>query len=522
MTETLQPEQREGSRVLLSLAGIDKRYFGVHALKSVDFDVAEGEVHALVGENGAGKSTLIKIIAGAEQPDTGEIRVDGEPATIHSTQDAFRLGVATVYQEPQIFPDLSVAENVFLGRELRDRFGNVDAGAQRRRVRELLGELHLDPRLAGRRMADLSLAEQQLVLICKALAQAARLIIYDEPSAILTQRETDTLFGVIRQLKTRGVATIYISHRLEEIFEIADRVTIMKDGRVVATKPRGELSIGEVVELMAGRKLHAAVRREPPDDAPAVLRVRGLTRHGFFEDVSFDVRRGEIVGFFGLIGSGATDVAHAIFGIEPVEAGTIELDGRPLEIHKPKDAVEAGIALLPKDRKTQGLFLPLPIDFNIAVGNYRLLSRAKAFVLRSRERAVARPLMRSLAVKAPGPGTKAGALSGGNQQKVLLARLLVGRPQVVILDEPTRGVDVDAKEEIHRLIFELADNGTAVIVISSELPEALKLADRLIVVRSGRIHSTYRRGRAESAAVLGAAIGGNGAVAHGGKGDGRA
>ncbi len=505
--------------MLLSLRGIDKRYFGVHALKSVDFDVGTAEVHALVGENGAGKSTLIKVIAGAEQPDEGEIFVDGEQVTIHSTQDAFRLGVATVYQEPQVFPDLSVVENVFLGRELRDAVGNVDAAAQRRRVRELLSELHLEPRLAGRRMGDLSLAEQQLVLICKALAQEARLIIYDEPSAILTQRETDTLFGVIRRLKERGVATIYISHRLEEIFEIAERVTIMKDGEVVATRPRRELTVGQVIELMAGRQLHAAHPREAPAGAAPALRVAGLTRSGHFEDVDFEVARGEIVGFFGLIGSGATDVAHAIYGIDPADSGTIELEGRKIRVGKPKQAVQHGIALLPKDRKTQGLFLPLPIDFNIAAGNYRLLSWLHAIVFRSRERAAARPLMKSLGVKAPGPGTQAGALSGGNQQKVLLARLLVGRPKVVILDEPTRGVDVDAKEEIHRLIFQLADGGTAVIVISSELPEALKLADRLIVVRSGRIHSVYRRGEVKSAAVLGAAIGDEGAV-NGGSPDG--
>jgi rhamnose transport system ATP-binding protein len=503
--------------VLLSLRGIDKHYFGVHALRGVDFDVREGEVHALVGENGAGKSTLIKIIAGAEQPDVGEIVVGGEQVTIHSTQDAFRLGVATVYQEPQIFPDLSVTENVFLGRELRDRFGNVERGDQRRRVRELLSSLHLDPGLAGRRMGDLSLAEQQLVLICKALAQEARLIIYDEPSAILTQREADTLFGVIRRLQERGVATIYISHRLEEVFEIADRVTIMKDGQVVATQPRSELTVGQVVELMAGRKLHAGVAREAHEQEQVVLSVRGLSRPGHFEDVSFDVHRGEIVGFFGLIGSGATDIALALFGIEPEEQGTVELNGSRVSIGKPSEAVEHGIALLPKDRKTQGLFLPLTVADNIAAGNYPLLSRLRTLILRTQERNLAKRLMKALAVKAPGATTKVGNLSGGNQQKVLLARQLVGRPKVVILDEPTRGVDVQAKEEIHRLIFELADGGTAVIVISSELPEAVRLADRLIVVRSGRIHSEYARGEAETAAILQASIGGGDGA--GGNGD---
>jgi rhamnose transport system ATP-binding protein len=309
-----------------------------------------------------------------------------------------------------------------LGRELRAGWGDVDWASERARVRELLEELHLDPRHASRRMADLSLAEQQLVPICKALAQEARLVIYDEPSAILTKRETDTLFSVIRQLKQRGVATIYISHRLEEVFEIADRVTIMKDGNVVTTQDRSELTIGGVVELMAGKKLHAAHPRQAPVGAETVRRTRGLTRAGSFEDISFDVGRGEIVGFFGLIGSGATDIAHALFGIERAESGTIELEGKPVRIRRPIDAAELGIALLPKDRKTQGLFLPLPIDFNIAVGNYRLLAPLRTLILRSRERLAARPLMQAMAVKAPSTSTRAGALSGGNQQKVLLAR----------------------------------------------------------------------------------------------------
>ncbi len=521
MATTLPAEVGERSRLLLSLRGIDKHFFGVHALRNVDFEVGEGEVHALVGENGAGKSTLIKIIAGAEQPDAGEIFLDGREIAIHSTQDAFRLGVATVYQEPQVFPDLSVVENVFLGRELRGRFGDVDRGAERRQVRELLASLHLDPALGGRRMRDLSLAEQQLVLICKALAQEARLIIYDEPSAILTQRETETLFGVIRGLKERGVATIYISHRLEEIFEIADRVTIMKDGSVVATQPRSELTVGQVIELMAGRKLHAGVAREAPQDAEAALSVRGLSRHGYFEDVSFEVDRGEIVCFFGLIGSGATDIALALYGIHPADEGTVELEGRRVSIAKPRDAVARRIALLPKDRKTQGLFLPLSVADNIAAANYPLLSQLRVLILRRQERRTARRLMKALAVKAPSAATKVANLSGGNQQKVLLARQLVGRPKVIILDEPTRGVDVQAKDEIHRLIFELADEGTAVLVISSELPEAMRLADRLIVVRSGRLHGVYRRGEAERAEVLAAAIGGDGS-AKGAQGDGDA
>lgn len=511
-------ELGERSHALLSLQGIDKRFFGVHALREVNLEVRAAEVHALLGENGAGKSTLIKIIAGAEQPDQGQIFIDGQPAVIHGTRDAFQLGVATVYQEPQIFPDLSVTENIFLGRERRDKLGNVDRSAEQARVAQLLADLHLDPRMARRRMADLSLAEQQLVLICKALAQQARLIIYDEPTAILTQSETDTLFGVVRHLKARGVTTLYISHRLEEVFEIADRVTIMKDGRIVATRDRSQLTIGDVVELMAGRKLHALEPREAPQDSPVVLRVTGLTRAGHFQDVSFEVGRGEIVGFFGLIGSGASEIALAIYGVERPDAGRVELDGQGLHVRKPMDAVRRGIVLLPKDRKTQGLFLPLGIDFNIAAGNYRLLAPLRTFITRTREREVARKQMRSLAVKAPGPATRAGALSGGNQQKTLLARLLVGRPKVLILDEPTRGVDVDAKNEIHRLIFQLAESGTAVIVISSELPEALKLADRLIVIRSGRIRSVHRRGEVDSTKVLGQAIGdsgnGNGAGGH--------
>ncbi len=512
----MQPHTTAESRGFLSLRGVEKRFGGVQALKGVDFEVRPGEVHAVLGANGAGKSTLIKIMSGAETPDAGEIRLNGNLVNITSTRQAFDNGIATVYQEPHVFPELTVVENVFLGRELRDRWSNVDWGCQRQRVRELFESLSVDPRITDEPVFQLSVALRQMVLIAKALAHEARMIIFDEPSAILTQRETDTLFQVIRRLKAQGVAIIYISHRLEEVFTIADRVTIMKDGAVVVTKPSGELSENEIVELMAGRALLAGGTRERRLGDETALQVRGLSQPGRFEGVDFDVRRGEIVGFFGLIGSGGNDIGLALFGVEPATAGEIRLEGRRAVIRSPKDASDHGIALLPEDRKTQGIFEPLPVAYNLSIGNLGLLSRARLLIDSRREDRLVDGTMQRLAIKAPTSRTPIANLSGGNQQKVLLGRQLARQPRVLILDEPTRGVDVSAKEEIHNRIFELAEVGVAVIVISSELLEVMKLSDRLVVMRAGRVSQIFERGSAESVQVLNAAIGEE-AAAHGGR-----
>jgi rhamnose transport system ATP-binding protein len=491
--------------VLLRLTGIRKRYGGVQALRGVDFDVRPGEVHALVGENGAGKSTLIKIIAGAETADEGTVEMAGQKLG-GTTQAALDAGIATVYQEPQLFGELSVAENIFIGRELRKGV-LVDRAAQRARVDELLDRLHLDRELADVRVADIPVGEQQLVSIAKAFAHEARVLILDEPSAILTDREIETLFDVVGSLRDHGVGIIYISHRLDELSVIADRVTVLRDGEKVAAEAMADLTIRRIVELMVG---HAPAARpkghELPADAAPALEVSGLGRRGGFADVSFAVRPGEAVALYGLIGSGTGPLARALFGIDPAGTGTIEIGGRPVTLATPRQAVRSGIALLPGNRKAQGVFADKSIKFNISIAHLGILRRMRLWVDRAREQRIAADLIKRIAIKAPGPHTPVSALSGGNQQKVVLARQLVERPEVLILEEPTQGVDVGAKDEIHSQIRTLAEQGTAVLVVSSDLLEVLELADRVLVVRGGSIVAEFGRG-ASQADVLAAAAG---------------
>ena len=502
-------EPRQPTSVpVLRLSGITKRYGGVHALRGVDFDLFPGEVHALVGENGAGKSTLIKIVAGAEVADSGRIEIDGEAQPPGSTTSALGAGIATVYQEPQLFGELTVAENMFLGKELR-RNGVLDRAGQRERCRQLLEQIGLDSELADVRVADLAVAEQQLVSIAKALSQEPRILILDEPSAILTDREIGTLFGAIRAMRAAGVAVIYISHRLDELAQITDRVTIMRDGTVVATRPTSELSVREVAELMVGHALQRdVVQREIPVAEP-VLEVDDLGRRGRFSQVAFAVRPGEVIALYGLVGSGAGWIARALFGIDPADTGTIRVAGTPVTIDSPAAGVRSGITMLPANRKVQGVFGIKSIAFNISSAHLGLLSRAGLWLDRRRERGVAEDFIKRIAIKAPGPATVVGNLSGGNQQKVVLARQLVERPRILLLEEPTQGVDVGAKDEIHRIVLDLADAGSAVVVVSSDLPEALHLADRVLVVRAGRLVAEFRRG-ARQAEVLAAAAGDDG------------
>jgi rhamnose transport system ATP-binding protein len=490
---------------LLRLTGIRKRYGGVQALRGVDFDVRSGEVHALVGENGAGKSTLIKIIAGAETADEGTIEMDGQRLG-GSTQAALDAGIATVYQEPQLFGELSVAENIFIGRELRKGIV-VDRAAQRAKVDELLDRLHLDRALADVRVADIPVGEQQLVSIAKAFAHEARILILDEPSAILTDREIDTLFKAVTSMRDHGVGVIYISHRLDELSVIADRVTVLRDGERVDSHPMGEVTIRQIVELMVGHiPAGPPTGRELPADAEPALVVSGLGRRGGFQDVSLTVRHGEVVAVYGLIGSGTGPLARALYGIEPADTGTITLHGRPVRLPSPQAAARSGIALLPGNRKAQGVFGIKSIAFNISVAHLHLLRKLRLWVDRRREHSTAWEFIKRLAIKAPGPATPVSALSGGNQQKVVLARQLVERPGILVLEEPTQGVDIGAKEEIHSQIRALADQGTAVLVVSSDLLEVLELADRVLVVRAGGIVAEFGRG-ASQADVLAAAAG---------------
>jgi rhamnose transport system ATP-binding protein len=497
--------------VLLRLRGVQKRYGGVRALRGVDLDVLAGEVHALVGENGAGKSTLIKIVSGAEVADEGTVELGGTPLTGGSTQAAMEAGIATVYQEPHLFGELTVAENVFLGRELRAS-GRVDWATQRTRVSELLTQIGLDPAIGEVRVADLPVAEQQLVSIAKAFAHSAKILILDEPSAILTDREIEVLFGVVRNLRAAGVGIIYISHRLDELAQISDRVTVLRDGEVVASRPTSELTVRQVAELMVGHELGSATADRPAPTGEPVLVVDGLGRTGAFTGLDLTVRPAEVVALYGLIGSGTDAIARALYGVSPADTGAVRVDGRQVRLHSPQDASAAGIAMLPGNRKQQGVFANKSIAFNISSAHLRHLAKLGFWFDRRRERSIAEDFLRRIAIKAPDVGTAVGALSGGNQQKVVLARQLVRAPRVLVLEEPTQGVDVGAKEEIHRLVLELADGGSAVLVISTDLPEVLQLADRVLVVRKGAVVREFGRG-ASQADVLAAAAGDEGEAA---------
>lgn len=474
----------------LTLTGIVKSYAAVKAIRHADFELQPGQVHALVGENGAGKSTLIKVISGAVAPDAGSITYNGAPTTISSTLDAINLGISTVYQEPQLFAELTVAENIFLGREIVKR-GRVDWADQNERVVALLKTLDLPEELATVVVGSLPVATAQQVSIAKALAADAGVLILDEPSAILTDAEIEVLFCIIRRLAGEGVAIIYISHRIDEVVKIADQVTVMRDGSTIGTYPIKDMSVRRIAELMVGEALSDERTPRVIPDGPPVLELKSLARTGHFHDVSLQIRAGEILSLYGLVGSGVAEIAECIHGLARTSGGEIILSGKRIAPRTPRQAEKAGIALLPANRKTEGMFSFQSIAFNISIGHLPRLSLGRAFVDRRKERSVAKDLMKRLAVKAPDENYGVGKLSGGNAQKVVLARQLVERPKLLLLAEPTQGVDIGAKEEIHRIITDLADNGTAVLVVTSDLQEALRIADRLLVVRAGTVTAEF-------------------------------
>lgn len=492
---------------IISVAHASKTYGGVTALYDVNFTLLKGEVHGLVGQNGAGKSTLIKILAGARQADEGQILYDGAEVTIASPRDAFQMGIATVYQEPSIYPDLNVVENIYMGRELRDRFGNILWEEQRRQAAAIFETLNIAPHFLDSRMGDLGLGIQQLVLIAKALSHEAKVMIFDEPTSILSERETETLFDIIRRLKARGVGIIYISHRLEEVFVITDRVTIMRDGEVKGTFPSRELTWDRIIEMMAGRALMSRADRQSSRTEHKMLEVANFRNPPRYQDITFSLYRGEILGIFGLVGSGRTDVAQSIFGAVPAEAGDLRLEGKPIRIDHPSQALRYGIAYLPKDRKVEGLFGIMSVIENLSMTIIRSLARMSFFIDFKREAEFGRQAVQDASIKTPGLKAKVTALSGGNQQKVVLARWLAQNPRILILDEPTRGIDVASKEEIHNRIFDLASEGISIIVISSELPEIMKLSDRILVMHEGHISGHFHQGEADSTTILKAAIG---------------
>ncbi|HXJ72882.1 MAG TPA: sugar ABC transporter ATP-binding protein, partial [Candidatus Dormibacteraeota bacterium] len=472
------------SAPLLHMAGIEKSFPGVRALREVDLTLRAGEILALMGENGAGKSTLIKILGGAITPDRGQIAIAGQTVRLRSPTEARRLGIAVIYQEFNLVPGLSATENIFLGRE-PTRHGLIVRETERQQATRLLQQLGLDfdPE---RRCRDLSVAHQQAVEIARSLSLQARVLVLDEPSAALSPREVERLFAVLRQLQAHGMGIIYIGHRLEEIFGIANRVMVLRDGAKVDDRPVSEFTRTQLIEKMVGRELKDEFPRRVPRIGPARLTVRGLRRGQAVRGVSFSVGGGEIVALTGLVGAGRTEVARLIFGADRGDAGEIEFDGRPLRIRGPCDAIAAGIGLLTEDRKQQGLVLAHAARHNFALPNLDRLARA-GFVRQAQERDEFRQFIDKLQLRLVDPQQKAGQLSGGNQQKLVLAKWLARRCEVLIFDEPTRGIDVGAKFEIYKLMNELADQGKALLLISSELPEVLGMADRILVMHDGRV-----------------------------------
>ena len=496
-------EQRSATPIL-EMIHISKSFGGTQALEDVSLQLYSGEIHALLGENGAGKSTLIKIMTGIQQQDAGDMLIDGQPVRVASSQDAQRLGVAAIYQEPMIFPDLSVAENIFIGHTNRGKI--VDRRRMEREAEAVLERL--DVKLdVGEPARGLTLAEQQTVEIAKAISLDVRVLIMDEPTASLSAHEVRRLFRIVANLKRQGVAVLFISHRMEEVFEISDTITVLRDGRWISTMPRAEMTPALAIRQMVGREVKELFHRERRAPGPVRLSVRNLSREGRFRDVSFDLRAGEVLGFAGLVGAGRTDVGLALFGVAPADEGVIELDGTAVTIGSPRAAMDLGIAYSTEDRRQLGLILPLSITSNITLPSLPRFLTSIGLVKREAERSTAEEFRERLRIRTPSVDAPTGSLSGGNQQKVVISKWLETNPQVLILDEPTRGIDVGAKVEVHQLIDELASRGMAIIMISSDMPEVLAMSDRVLVMREGRQMAIFDQSEATQERVLAAAMG---------------
>jgi ABC-type sugar transport system ATPase subunit len=471
---------------LLQFRNLSKSYVGVHALRNLSFDIAAGEVHAVCGENGAGKSTLIRLLTGVTSPEEGEILVEGRQLKTGNVQCSEDAGIAVMHQESSIFPDLNAVDNIFVGREITWCSGwLLDRAQMRQRTKQLLDRLgaSIDMDLP---VGELPLAQQQMIALARALSRDCRLLIMDEPTASLSARETETLLNIVRQLRADGVSILYVSHRLEEVFEISDRVTVLRDGQYVSTHATTELDIAKLIQLMVGRNIEAVHHFESTAKGAPVLAVEQLTREGAFRDVTFSIHNGEIVGLAGLVGSGRSEIARAIFGIDGFESGSIRVESQLLRRNSVRESMAAGIALVPEDRQREGLVLEMTVAENLSLATLPSLCRW-GFVNRHHEESLANEFMSRLSIKAAAPYVAAETLSGGNQQKIVLGKWLAHRPKVLILDEPTRGVDVGAKAQVHQIVRELAKSGMATLVISSEMQELLALCDRLLVVRDGRI-----------------------------------
>jgi ABC-type sugar transport system ATPase subunit len=494
-------------KAVLEVKGISKYFPGVQALGGVDLDIYPGEVHAVVGENGAGKSTLMKVLTGAYHRDEGEYFFEGEPVNFTSIHQSIEMGISCIYQELTIVPLIDVAKNLYLGNLPRTSKMKIDYKKLHKDAQQVLEMLELN--ISSRTIAkDLSVAQHQMLEIGRAVSRNAKVIIMDEPTSSLTEKETQVLFGVIRKLKEKGIAIFYISHKLEEIKEISDRISVFRDGQKVTTFDNTDEVDGEmIIGHMIGRKIENYFNKQECPIGDVVLEAKGLTREGFFKDVSFNVRKGEVLGFFGLVGAGRSEVMTALFGVDKLDAGEIFIDGQKKTFNSSISAIQAGIGLVPEDRRQQGLFMKLDVKFNEMIIKMKEINKFGVIDTKE-ELKIANQYKDYLSIKTPTLSKSVGELSGGNQQKVVISKWLMMSPKVLILDEPTRGIDVGAKSEIYRLINELAAQGVAVIVISSELIEILGISDRIIAMHEGRITGELQASETNSQEVMQAALGG--------------
>ncbi len=507
MAEATHSGAPDGVDVLLRLEGISKSFPGVRALHNVRMEIRRGEVHALLGENGAGKSTLMKILSGAYSRDAGEILWEGHPITIPNPREAQKLGIGIIYQEFNLVPQLSIAENVWISREpYRNRpLQLIDWKEMGRRTRELLDEVHLplDPR---RPVAGLGVAQQQMVEIAKALSLDAKLLIMDEPTSALTDTEINQLFTVIRRLKARGVSVVFISHHLEEVFEICDRGTVLRDGEYIDTVDLAAVTKEDIIRMMVGRNLEQQYPKAESLRGEEALRVEGLKRDGVLHDITFNAFTGEILGIAGLVGAGRSELMRAVFGADPIDAGEVFIFGKQIDVRSPQQAIRAGVGLLPEDRKQQGLVLMLSVLHNMSMASLDKLT-SRVFLRRGDERKQAGEFVEKLRISTPSVNQQVQYLSGGNQQKVVLAKWLASRSKILIFDEPTRGIDVGAKVEVYNLMNTLVQSGVAVIMVSSEMPELLGMSDRILVMHEGRLAAEFSREEATEEKILAAAMG---------------
>lgn len=488
------------------MKNVNKQFPGVYALKDVNFELEKGEVHALLGENGAGKSTLMKVLGGIYSIDKGEIYIDGQKVEVKSVKDAQAFGISIIHQELVLVPYMTVAENIYLGRELTGSAGLVDKKAMIREAQKLLDSFELKIK-ASSLVTKLTVAQQQMVEIIKAISFNAKILVMDEPTSSLTEKEVDFLFDTIKSLKKKGVGIVYISHRMSELFQISDRITVMRDGQYIGTKVTQNTNKDELISMMVGRELTNYYTRTYNEPGEVVLEAKNLTRKGILKDISFNIKKGEILGVAGLMGAGRSEVMRAIFGLDPIDSGEIIVEGKKVDIKEPNDAMKHGIALVPENRKEEGLFLVQSVKFNATL---KVLDKFIKFIKvnKKTENDIVNKYVEKMSIKTPTTEQLVGNLSGGNQQKVVIARWLATEPKVLILDEPTRGVDVGAKAEIYLIMNELVNSGVSIIMISSELPEIINMSDRVLVMCNGSISGNLVRGELTQEKIMHYATGG--------------